>query len=160
MRASLWAAALATLAASPAQAQSRTMCGGEREAMAATAGMDIDRAARAAGDRPADPAATAQQKAAYQENLRIRREQAEQYAAAARSGVPLPADAPATLRNELAADIEQWRAEFRVGRKEAEAMRGEWLVARDSLTAVEWAQRRVDWWAARDAWAAAHSLQH
>jgi hypothetical protein len=50
--------------------------------------MDIDKAARAAGDRQADAAATAQQRAAYRENLRVRREQAEQYAAAARGGVP------------------------------------------------------------------------
>jgi hypothetical protein len=78
MRASLWAAALALPAVSPAFAQSRTMCGGEREAMAASAGMDIDKAARAAGDRQADAAATAQQRAAYRENLRVRRQQAEQ----------------------------------------------------------------------------------
>jgi hypothetical protein len=160
MRASLWAAALALPAVSPAFAQSRTMCGGEREAMAASAGMDIDKAARAAGDRQADAAATAQQRAAYRENLRVRREQAEQYAAAARGGVPLPADAAETLRRELAADIEQWRAEFRVGHSETEAMRRDWLVPRDSLTAVQWAQRRVDWWAARDAWVAAHSPRH
>jgi hypothetical protein len=157
MRASLWAAALATTIASPALAQGRTMCGAERETMAASAGMDVDRAARAVGGRQPDPAAAARQRAAYQENLRLRRQQAEQYAAAARSGVPLPPDAATTLRNELAADIEQWRAEFRVGRKEAQAMRAQWLVERDSLTALQWAQRRVDWWAARDAWVAQHS---
>jgi DNA (cytosine-5)-methyltransferase 1 len=51
MRASLWAAALATTIASPALAQGRTMCGAERETMAASAGMDVDRAARAVGGR-------------------------------------------------------------------------------------------------------------
>jgi hypothetical protein len=157
MRASLWVAVVAAAVAAPARAQSRTMCGAEREAMAASAGMDVDSAVRAAGSRQGDPAAAARARAAYQENLRVRRLQAEQYAAAARSGVPLPPDAADTLRRELAADIEQWRAEFHVGRNEADAMRSEWLVERDSLSAVQWAQRRVDWWAARDAWVARHA---
>ena len=89
----------------------------------------------------------------YRENLRIRREQAEQYVAAVRNGAQLPADAAETLRTELAADIEQWRAEFKASRKEWQVMREEWLVERDSLTAAQWAQRRADWWSARDAWA-------
>jgi hypothetical protein len=93
---------------------------------------------------------------AYLENLRVRREQAEQYAAAAHNGVALPSDAAAALRDELAADIEQWRVEFGVRRKDARAMRDEWLVAPDSLTAIEWADRRVAWWTARDAWVAGH----
>jgi len=141
MRVSLCFAALGTLATSPVQAQSRNMCGAEQAAMAASAGMDVDKTARALGDRQGNAAATAQQRAAYQENLRIRRQQAEQYAAAGRSGVPPPPDARAALRNELAADIEQWRAEFRVGHKEAEGMRREWLVDGDSLSALQWAQR-------------------
>jgi hypothetical protein len=157
MRASSRFAALTVLAASPLLAQSRTMCGAEREAMAASAGMNIDAAARAAGQRQAGSAMTAQERAAYQENLRVRRQQAEQYAAAASNGVPLPANAAETLRNELAADIEQWRVEFSVGHKEADAMRKAWLVERASLSAVQWAQHRVDWWAARDAWVAQHA---
>ena len=157
MRASLWIGAVAATLASPVLAQSRSMCGAEREAMAASAGMTVDNAARAVNDQQAPAAANAEQRAAYQENLRVRRQQAEQYAAAARNGVPLPPDAAETLRRELAADIEQWRAEFAVGRKEAEAMRQAWLVERDSLTAAQWAQHRVDWWAARDAWVARHA---
>jgi hypothetical protein len=157
MRASLWIAVAASTLASPALGQGRTMCGAEREAMAASAGMDVSDAARRIADRQADAAASAEQRAAYRENLRIRREQAEEYAAAARNGVPLPADAAESLRRELAADIEQWRAEFAVGRKDAEAMRRAWLVERDSLTAAQWAQHRVDWWAARDAWVAQHA---
>lgn len=93
---------------------------------------------------------------AYLENLRVRREQAEQYATAAHNGAALPPDAAAALRGELAADIEQWRVEFGVRRNDARAMRDEWLVAPDSLTAIEWADRRVAWWTARDAWVVEH----
>jgi len=149
-----WMAAVAALAASPAAAQNQVMCG--PAVMAANAGADVDKMARsvegenAPGKRPADP-----RQQAYAENLRIRRAQAEQYAVAARNGVPMPANAAQTLRAELAADIDQWRAEFRVSHGEAQAMREQWLVERDSLTAVQWAQRRVDWWHARDAWVAA-----
>jgi hypothetical protein len=157
VRVKLWVAIVAASAAAPAAAQSHTMCAAEREAMAASAGLDVDRAVRAMGGKQADPAARAREEAAYRENLRIRRHQAEQYAAAARAGAPLPADAAASLRRELAADIEQWRVEFHVERNEAKAMRRTWLVDRDSLTAPQWAQRRLDWWAARDAWVAAHS---
>jgi hypothetical protein len=158
MRVTTCIAVQAALIAAPTHAQSPRMCESAMEI--ANAAADLDKAVRAVDGRQADPTASAQQRAAYQENLRVRRQQAEQYAAAARSGVPLPAGAAATLRSELAADIEQWRAEFRVGRQDADAMRARWLVERDSLTAVQWAQRRVDWWAARDAWVAAHSREH
>ena len=162
MRKQLWLA-IAGLAASPAIAQ---MPGGAQgmsaipdTALPDPSGADIDRAVRNLDRENSDAAApTAEQRAerlAYQENLRVRREQAQQYAAAARNGVPLPRDAAETLRRELEADIEQWRAEFAVGRQDWQAMREQWLAAPDSLTALQWAQRRADWWAARDAWVAA-----
>jgi hypothetical protein len=163
MRKHLWLA-IAAFAAAPAfgqmQGGAQSMSAIPDTALPDPSGADIDRAVRNIDSPTAGAAApTAEQRAqllAYQENLRIRRQQAEQYAAAAKNGVPLPADAAETLRHELDADIEQWRAEYRVGRKEGQAMRDRWLVDRDSLTAVQWAQQRVDWWAAREAWVAAH----
>jgi len=95
-----------------------------------------------------------QQAQALQDNVRIRREQAEEFAATVRGGVRLPANASEVLRNELKADLEQWKAEFRVGRDEWQAMRDQWLADRDELTAEQWAQRRAEWFAARDAWIA------
>ena len=154
MRKIHWLAATAVAAAAPASGQ--MMSGGAHEmsaipgtALPDASGSNIDQAIRSIDSQSADARA---QRIAYQQNLRIRREQAEQYAAAARNGVPLPPDAADTLRRELAADIEQWRVEFNVRHKESQAMRDQWLVARDSLTAVQWAQRRVDWWAAICHW--------
>jgi len=163
MRKKVWLAA-AALIASPAFAQMAPGGAHEMSAIPGTAlpdasGANIDQAMRnirAQNDAAASSAEQRAQRLAYEENLRVRREEAEQYAAAARSGVPLPPDAAETLRRELEADIEQWRAEYRVSHKELQAMRDQWLVARDSLTALQWAQRRVAWWAARDAWVAAH----
>lgn len=149
------------LAAAPVSAQTMGGCGmsaANGTALADPAGADVGKLVQALQHEKNDSAEAQQRRLAemqaYRDNLRVRREQAEQYAAAARSGVPLPADAAGTLRKELEADIAQWRAEFRVGRGEEQAMRAQWLVARDSLTAVQWAQRRADWWAARDAWIA------
>jgi hypothetical protein len=150
MRVTTCVAFLLVPIASPGLAQNQVMCG--PAVMAANAGRDVEAAIRSA-DQQGSPA---QQGQAYQDNLRQRREQAEQYAAAARNGVALPPGAADSLRNELKADIEQWRAEFRVSRKELRAMRDHWLVAGGSLTAAQWAQRRVDWWATRDEWVAHH----
>jgi hypothetical protein len=145
------------LIACPAPAQDYSLCSPDKVTMGGCAEIELGKALSEQGNRHAAAAgAAAQQQQAYRENLRIRRSQAEQYAAAARNGVPLPANAAETLRRELAADIEQWRAEFHVGRKDAQAMRDRWLVETDSLSAVQWAERRVEWWDARDAWAAAH----
>lgn len=159
MSSTFWFAAVAILTASPVAAQG-IRDGGERSAMAAEAGLDVDQAVRSVraqnGDAVARSAEQEARRSAYQENLRVRREQAQQYAAAARNGVPLPPEAAATLRQELQADIEQWRAEYRVGHEEWQAMRERWLVAADTLSALQWAQRRVDWWSARDAWVASH----
>jgi hypothetical protein len=151
------------LAAAPVAAQTTGGCGmsaANGTALADPAGADVGKMVQTL-EHEKDESPEAQrwrreEMQAYRENLRVRREQAEQYAAAVRNGAPLPADASETLRAELAADIEQWRAEFGVGRKEWQAMRDEWLVARDSLTAAQWAQRRVDWWTARDSWVADH----
>jgi hypothetical protein len=161
MRSIVWIAGLAALAAAPASAQTMGGCGmsgANGTAMADPASADVGKAVRAFDEQQTATAAQSRRQReealAYQENLRVRRRQAEQYAAAARSGVPLPADAAETLRKELEADIAQWRAEFRVSRGEEQAMRDRWLVARDSLAAEQWAQHRADWWTARDAWIA------
>jgi len=157
MRTGIWLV-LAVLAASPAAGQS--MYGGAREmspipgtSLPDPGSSNVEQAIRNIDSQNADARA---QRLAYLDNLRIRREQAEQYAAAARKGVPLPANAAETLRHELEADIEQWRAEYKVSHKELQAMRDQWLVARESLTALQWAQHRVEWWSARDAWVASH----
>lgn len=159
MRTFRWLTALAAAFASPAIAQDRGMSGVEGITMSNRDSNDIDKAISSVKEQqagsPADPR-PGEESLAYRENLRIRRQQAEQYAAAARNGAALPPDAAGTLRHELAADIEQWRGEFGVGRSEWRAMRDRWLDRRDSLTAAQWAQRRVDWWAARDAWVASH----
>ena len=158
MRRTACLAGLLALIAFPAPAQDYSLCSPDKVTMGGCAEIELGKALSDQSHREAaEAAAAAEQRQAYQENLRIRRSQAEEYAAAARNGVPLPANAAETLRHELAADIEQWRAEFHVGRKDAQAMRDRWLVERDSLSAVQWAQRRVEWWDARDAWAAAHS---
>jgi hypothetical protein len=146
-------ASLVALAASPAQAQNQVMCG--TAVMTANASSDLEKAIHAV-DRQESQAAAARQRQGYLDDLRLRREQARQYAAAARNGVALPADAASTLRSELKADIAQWREEFHVSRKESRAMEERWLVPLESLGALEWAQRRTDWWDARDSWVAAH----
>jgi hypothetical protein len=154
-------AALAALAAPPAFAQ---MMSGPREmspidgtSLPGNDASNVEKAIQAADQRDSSSRATPQQqaeRAAYVENLRIRRAQAEQYVTAIRNGAQVPPGAAGALRHELETDIEQWRAEFRVGRVEREAMLAKWLVPLESLTALEWAERRVDWWAARDAWVA------
>ena len=151
------------LAVAPVSAQTMGGCGmsaANGTALADPAGADVGKAVRALQQEKNESPEAQQRRLAemqaYRENLRVRREQAEQYAAAVRNGAQLPADASEILRAELAADIEQWRAEFKVSRKEWQAMRARWLVERDSLTAGQWAQRRIDWWTARDLWAAEH----
>jgi hypothetical protein len=102
-----------------------------------------------------DRAAIQRERAAqYYANAQIRRQQAQQYAAAARAGTPLPRNASDTLRNELRADMESWRATFGVGRDEWQAARDQWLAERGTMSAQDWAQRRLDWFAFRDAWVA------
>ena len=166
MRKCRWPIAFAALIASPAPGQTiggpNSMSPIPGTSLPDSSASDVDKAVRAIGEERAGSAEKARRREespAFRENLRIRRRQAEQYAAAARSGVPLPGDAAATLRNELRADIEQWRAEFGVSRKEAQAMREQWLVERGSLSAAQWAERRVDWWRARDAWIARNRPQ-
>lgn len=75
-------------------------------------------------------------------------------AQAARSGAHIPASAAGRIRAALKADIQAWRDEFTVGRKDWQAMRDQWLVDRNSLTPQLWALQRANWFAARDAWIA------
>ena len=85
---------------------------------------------------------------------RERRASAFALARAARSGAHIPASAAARIREALSQDIDAWRAEFDVSRRDWEAMRERWLVDRRSLSAAEWAQHRAAWFLARDAWIA------
>jgi len=75
-------------------------------------------------------------------------------AQAARSGANIPASAGPRIRLALQQDMEAWREQFSVGRKDWQAMRDQWLADRGNMTAAEWAQRRADWFASRDAWVA------
>lgn len=90
----------------------------------------------------------------YRAQAEQRRAEALAYAQAARSGRPLPANAAGKIRSALKADIDAWREAFDVGRRDWQAMRDQWLVDRESLTAQQWAERRLDWFAVRDAWIA------
>jgi hypothetical protein len=115
------------------------------------------RGAHPGGASGPEQAALQRERAAqYYANAQIRREQAQQYSRALHEGVPAPADARRTLRDELRADIEVWRDTFRVGREEWQAVRDQWIADRADLTPEQWAQRRVDWFIFRDAWAAQH----
>ena len=90
----------------------------------------------------------------YRALAQERRSVAAQYAQAARSGRRLPDHAGRDIRTALKQDIDTWRSEFTVGRKEWQAMRDQWIVDRRSLTPAQWAQRRADWFATRDGWIA------
>ena len=90
----------------------------------------------------------------YRSLAQERRSLAMQYAQAARSGRNLPENADREIRKALMQDIDTWRSEFTVGRKDWQAMRDQWIVDRKSLTPAQWAQRRADWFATRDAWIA------
>ena len=90
----------------------------------------------------------------YQQAAQARRANAMQLAAMARQGAPFPANASAKIRSALSDDIDQWRDQFQVDRKAWQAMRDQWLVARNSLTPQQWALQRANWFNARDAWIA------
>jgi len=105
---------------------------------------------------PEQAALQRERAAQYYDNAQIRRAQAQQYSQAMRNGAELPPDAAKTLRDELKADMEVWRETFRVGREEWQDLRDQWIADRDSLTPEQWAQRRLDWFVFRDAWAAQH----
>lgn len=90
----------------------------------------------------------------YRSLAQERHSLAMQYAQAARSGRSLPENADRESRKALTQDIDTWRSEFTVGRKDWQAMRDQWIVDRKSLTPAQWAQRRADWFAIRDAWIA------
>jgi hypothetical protein len=105
---------------------------------------------------PEQAALQRERAAQYYANAQVRREQALQYAQALKNGVPAPSDARQTLRDELKADLDVWRDTFRVSREEWQSIRDQWIADRDDLNPEQWAQRRVDWFIFRDAWAAQH----
>lgn len=90
----------------------------------------------------------------YRQQARQRKDEAIAFSQSVRNGRVPPDSASRQLRTELKDDIDAWRDEFRVGRKEWMGVRDQWLADRDSLTPQEWAQRRVDWFDFRDAWIA------
>lgn len=72
----------------------------------------------------------------------------------ARNGATFPPNAAEKLRAALAADLEAWREEFEIGRKEWHEARDRWLAGRETMTAEQLAVLRAEWFAARDAWIA------
>jgi hypothetical protein len=84
-----------------------------------------------------------------------RRAQATEQAAALTAGTAADPGTAASIREALEKDLDDWRKQFDVGRREWRTMRATWL-PEGSFTAEEWAARRVEWFEARDAWIAAH----
>lgn len=71
-----------------------------------------------------------------------------------RKGAVVPAEYAPKLREAIDGDLTLWREQFGVPGGEYRAMRREWLAEKPARTASEWAVRRADWFAARDAWIA------
>lgn len=71
-----------------------------------------------------------------------------------KKGAVVPAEYAAKLREAIDGDLTLWREQFGVSSSEYKAMRKEWLAEKPARTANEWAVRRADWFAARDAWIA------
>lgn len=90
----------------------------------------------------------------YQQEAPQRLAQAQKMAEEGRNGT-LDYVSAKHIRSALQEDMETWRDVFAIGSQHWEAMRHEWLVEQ-KLSAEEWAERRVAWFAARDSWMAAH----
>ena len=71
-----------------------------------------------------------------------------------KKGAVVPAEYAPKLREAIDGDLTLWREQFGVSSREYKAMRKEWLADKPARTASEWAVRRADWFAARDAWIA------
>lgn len=69
------------------------------------------------------------------------------------AGKPIPYSSR-QIRDELLQDMEDWRKEFRIPRREFEGLRDEIVVAEGSLTPAQWADRRAQWFELRDQWIA------
>ena len=117
---------------------------------------DLTNAVRAVDER--NQTGREQRAALMRQRAAERREQARLEAAALASGVPAPVHTAATIRAALEDDLEAWRSEFNVGRREWRSMRETWLPDEASMTVAEWAAHRLNWFAARDAWIAERGL--
>jgi hypothetical protein len=82
-----------------------------------------------------------------------RRSQALSLRADAIAGKPMPYSSQ-QIRAELLQDMEDWREEFRIAKRDFESLRDEIIVAEDALTPAEWAGRRAQWFELRDQWIA------
>jgi hypothetical protein len=83
-----------------------------------------------------------------------RRAHAMKLAELARNGAVFPPDTAPKIRSALAEEINHWRDEFQVGRREWQAMRDQWLAERGTMSPQDWALRRAAWFEARDTWIA------
>ena len=71
-----------------------------------------------------------------------------------KNGAVVPTEYASKLREAIDGDLTLWREQFGVSGSEFKAMRKEWLAEKPERSASEWAVRRADWFAARDAWIA------
>jgi hypothetical protein len=72
---------------------------------------------------------------------------------AAVSGAPVLMSA-GQIREQLAQDMESWRAAFRINEAEYAPLRDQILVEESALNARQWADRRAQWFELRDEWIA------
>ncbi len=114
---------------------------------------ESQRSARNLADR-LDSLPPARRVEAYLAASERHRAQALAIAQLARCGATLPRGAAQRIREALRFDLVTWRDAFQVGGPEWEATREAWLVERQTLTAVQWADRRAAWFRERDAWIA------
>ena len=78
---------------------------------------------------------------------------ARQTAAAERFvGQPLGDRDRRKIRSAISADLIAWRKQYDPRRADYRAIYDRWLVDEESLSAADWAKRRVDWLRAQQAW--------
>ena len=78
---------------------------------------------------------------------------ARQTAAAERFvGQPLSDHDRRKIRSAISADLIAWRKQYDPRRADYRAIHDRWLVDEESLSAADWAKRRVDWLRAQQAW--------
>lgn len=58
------------------------------------------------------------------------------------------------IRDQLAADMEEWRKTFKIDKAQYQGLRDQIIVEESALTARQWADRRAQWFELRDEWIA------
>ena len=58
------------------------------------------------------------------------------------------------IRDELIADMEEWRKAFKIDKDQFQGLRDQIIVEESALTARQWADRRAQWFDVRDEWIA------